>query len=226
MARFILTSLFCLSIANGCLGQIVLPVTKAGNIINDLDRDKIFGRAIIGVHGEGYDSDIEILSIPSQTLYLSIGFSVESVTNCNIRLHNPQARAPYVTTESTPYNNGSADFFAALYNRPAPIGISLPLYDLDDRKGRHPYLSYKTGSYGKWVVQIKARRGTPVEVFGFESAFENETRRHILSKTVTFGFDNESDSRKFDAAFREALKICQYYKPPKPNKPKWPIIVN
>lgn len=174
---------------------------------------------------------MELSKIPYQGIGLGKGFVTEHFSGCSLKLQNTTGLIPSaVFAEVNPTIYGEKrDFFSNLSRdqKPTYLELLIPLYDLSHKKGKRPYLlsnnPKKAERYGKWVVQLKAKRGVPVRLIATD---EKGRIENIDGHMLTFVLDNEISARKFDSDFRQAIKVCSSFDPdPKPELPPG-IIVN
>ena len=145
---------------------------------------------------------------PKETLIFTQGFRLTRVEGCTLVLRNDDAR---IIPKSLKMEDSKNHFAAQLY---------VPLYRLGATKGRAPYLSTKNLEkarlLGTWRTEFKyeglfSRKIVEMDLFsaGSKSADWRAATSRWDGENLAFTFDSKEMSEKFDAAFRQAIKLCQ-----------------
>ena len=142
---------------------------------------------------------------PAQKPIFSQGFRLTNLENCTLTLRNDYMK---IIRRPTKHWEGNKDesYVAELY---------IPLYRLSPGKGREPYRHTQDPEQarllGTWRTEFKhkgffARHDVGISYF---PAAQRESKVYMDGETLTFTFDSKEMSEQFDAAFRQAIKLCK-----------------
>jgi hypothetical protein len=140
---------------------------------------------------------------PALSLFYSEGFKFINLENCGVILRNDNTRLisqSQLVHNPTPNDHYSAELF-------------IPLNRLSLKKGRKPFRHtsdlQKAQLLGTWRAEFKSNRSQEDVVLTLFVPGQTAKWRVWEAETLTFTFDSKETSEKFDAAFRQAIKICQ-----------------
>jgi hypothetical protein len=152
------------------------------------------------------DSDSPVLSQdqhPSDSLFYSQGFKLIKVDGCNLTLRNDHTRLIGHSTlviDETPQQHYSAELY-------------VPLYRLSEKKGRAPYRYTKDPRksllLGTWRTEFKSNRSREEGILTLFLPGHTEKIGGWEAETLTFTFDTKEESEQFNAAFRQAIRLCR-----------------
>ncbi|HEV3467900.1 MAG TPA: hypothetical protein VG148_01155 [Pyrinomonadaceae bacterium] len=198
-------------------------------ILDYLDRNS-FPRARIGLKSRGPESYTDYSDpVNSLTLYrtrlseevvLSQGFRLAIVDGCELVLKNDDVQiANWWTKSFNPHVASLSDFVLKGEKGEAPLKpqsalIIIPLDKMSHRKGKGPYRHTKDAEearrLGAWRTKFQNRGFFKRSIFGMEvyAAEPRQTSERTQAETITFTFDDKEASERFNAAFRQAIKLC------------------
>jgi len=144
-------------------------------------------------------------AMPAEKPIFSQGFRFANLASCTLTLRNGDMRILRRPNKLYDWNQGKS-FVAELY---------IPLYRLSPRKDKAPYRQTKDPEkarlFGTWRTEFKhrgflARHDVGMSYF---PAGQRESKGYRDGETLTFTFDDKETSDEFDAAFRQAIRLCQ-----------------
>jgi hypothetical protein len=177
-------------------------------ILNWLDRTS-FAHARVGLKTGGseglpgsYNPDWQE-GTPSYTLVFSPGFRLSGSGGCTLTLKNGD-------THLVDHSKLVTD---TRQHRAAELEIRLD--EMGPAKGRAPYRHTKNPEkarlVGAWRTEYKYKNFWRRRVVGELTLFSIESQERLGSwdgVTLTFTFDSKDMSEQFDAAFRQAIRLC------------------
>jgi hypothetical protein len=182
-------------------------------ILNWLDKTS-FPHARVGVKtssDSGTDSDsLSSLSPvtrqdarPPDSLFYSQGFKLIKVDGCTVTLKNDDTTLiahSRLIQDQTPQQHYRAELY-------------VPLYRLSYKKGRvsyrHTNNSEKSRLLGTWRTEFKSNRSREEALLTLFLPGHTEKLVVWEGEILTFTFDTREMSEQFDAAFRQAIRLCQ-----------------
>jgi hypothetical protein len=156
----------------------------------------------------------------SEEFVLSQGFRLASVDGCKFTLKNDDVQIAYWSTRS--YNLDLMSFAKFVNKRekgeppltPKSAVVFIPLDKMSYRKGKGPYRLTKNpeeaSQIGTWRTKFQYKGFFVRTIFGMElyAAEPAQVVERTEAETLTFTFDDKEMSEKFNAAFRQAIRIC------------------
>jgi len=197
-------------------------------IVDWLDKNS-FSHARIGLESDGPESYTDSsdpmnsinLSVAqlSEGLFFSSGFSLLKADGCGLTLRNDQVKILRGWTKSYDSNQMSlANFVFGKKGEkkltPQSAVLFIPLDKMRYGGGKKPYQYTKKADeaklFGTWRTKFKEKGFFKRSVFQMEiTAVEDpELKGKMHAGTLTFTFDDKDESERFDAAFRQAIKLC------------------
>lgn len=197
-------------------------------ILDYLDKT-IFAHARIGLKYSGpekyanFSDPVESMTVRnsklSEEMVLSQGFRLASVEGCKFTLKNDAVEIANWSTYSYNLNLMS---FAKFINKgekgepplkPQSALVFIPLDKMSYRKGKGPYrLTDREEAkwVGTWRTKFQYKGFFIRRIFGMEiyAAAPEQVSERTEAETITFTFDDKEMSEKFNAAFRQAIRIC------------------
>lgn len=155
----------------------------------------------------------------SEEVVLSQGFKLASVQGCKFTLKNDEVKIIDWWTKS--YNRDLASFSKFIFEgekgkpplTPRSAVVFIPL-DKMSHKNKGPYRLTKNPEeakvLGTWRTKFQPKGFFVRNIFGMElyAAQPGEITERTDAETLTFTFDDKEMSEKFNAAFRQAVRIC------------------
>jgi hypothetical protein len=139
---------------------------------------------------------------PPESRFYSQGFRLVAADGCSLTLRNDDARL-IAHSDLVPINL-QEHYSADLY---------VPLSRLSDRKGRapnrHTNKPEKSQLLGTWRTEFKSNRSREDVVLKLSPKSGTEKPVIWEAETLTFTFDSKGMSQNFDAAFRQAIRLCK-----------------
>ena len=139
---------------------------------------------------------------PGHSLVFSQGFRLSGIDGCTLTLRNEDT---YLIDSSKNIRNSGTHTAAEL---------SVQLDRLSPTKGkatyRHTKNFEKAALVGAWRTEYRYKGFTKHTVVGLE-LFSTKSKEKVGfwdGTTLTFTFDSKEMSEKFDAAFRQAIRLC------------------
>jgi len=139
---------------------------------------------------------------PGHSLVFSQGFRLSGIDGCTLTLRNEDT---YLINSSKNIRNSGTHTAAEL---------SVQLDRLSSTKGkvtyRHTKNFEKAALVGAWRTEYRYKGFTKHTVVGLE-LFSTKSKEKVGfwdGTTLTFTFDSKEMSEKFDAAFRQAIRLC------------------
>jgi hypothetical protein len=185
-----------------------LPGANISEVMNWLDKNGL-AQARIGVRTSSQPAREEILPVhqqdvlPALSLFYSEGFRLIRADSCGVTLRNDSTR---LIAHSKLVQEPPADqrYTAELF---------IPLNRLSVTKGKRPYRHSsnpdKAQLLGTWRTEFKSNRSQEDIVLTLFAPGQTVKLGVWEAETLTFTFDSKETSEKFDAAFRQAIRICQ-----------------
>jgi hypothetical protein len=177
-------------------------------IMDWLDKN-IWPKARIGVRTSSLpriDSDSFVLQQdeePAHSLFYAQGFKLIKVDGCNVTLRNDDTRLiahSRFIIDNTPQQRYRAELY-------------VPLDRLSVTKGRAPYRHTKDPQksvlLGAWRTEFKSNQSREEGILTLFLAGHTEKTVIWDAETLTFTFDTKEESEQFDAAFRQAIRLCR-----------------
>jgi hypothetical protein len=205
------------------LGQEkVLPrelnqTSSLSEILGWLDKTS-FANASVGlktiVSDAGLDPADRLTAKLSESAFFSPGFRLIKVDGCNLTLRNDNVKVlSFLTSSYNPdevaslpgYRNGKRQSAALLF---------IPLDKMSDRKGKGPYRHTKDPEkvklLGVWRTEFKKKGFFSREIFRIDMipSEQGATKESMEAQILTFTFEKKEMSEQFNAAFRQAIKLC------------------
>ena len=152
---------------------------------------------------EGVSPVVQQEAMPALSLFYSQGFKLIQGDTCGVTLRNDNTR---LIAHSKLVQDPPSDqrYAAELY---------IPLNRLSVTKGKRPYRHTSNQDnaqlLGTWRTEFKSNRSRDDVVLTLFAAGQTVKLGVWEAETLTFTFDNKETSEKFDAAFRQAIRICQ-----------------
>ncbi len=172
---------------------------------------------IIGRLGsESWDAETGYSS-PAVSAVLSPGFRlVSEADDCHITLRNDDVKMYDADDkELSPIELSKLTSTRPPYAAEFSTWLETVSYD----RGKAPFLhtrnSEKAKLTGGWRTEFISRGFYGRSVFGLR--LPTIKPEALTSSNVTFTFDDQQASERFDAAFRRLIKLCQ----PRSSKPRW-----
>ena len=176
-------------------------------VMNSLDQNGL-AQARVGIRTpsqlrEEISGVVQQEAYPALSLFYSEGFKFVQIENCNAILRN---------------DNAQLISHSKLVHDPAPgeritAELFIPLNRLSLTKGRKPFRhtsdEQKAQLLGAWRTEFKSNKSLADVVLTVFNSGQTVKLGVWKADTLTFTFDNKETSEKFDAAFRQAIKICQ-----------------
>jgi hypothetical protein len=205
----------------GAQGKARLPPELTQNsspaeIVAWLDQTS-FANARVGLNDPGsrsrYQFGVEIQhSKPSAKAVVSKGFRLARLDGCHLTLRN---EAVSVVDFSGPRHSG--DVKTLLENRKGNTAGQLFMWleRVSYTKGKAPYRHTKNIEkarlLGSWRTKFTYRGFFARDVFSmsFSDPEQGPMREVMSTDTLTFTFDDRDAAEGFNAAFRQAIKLCQ-----------------
>jgi hypothetical protein len=140
---------------------------------------------------------------PSYTLVFSQGFRLSGIGGCTPTLKNGDT---YLVDHSKLVSDTGSHRAAEL---------ELRLDEMSPTKGKGPYLHTKNpekaGLVGAWRTEYRYKNFWRRRVVAELTLFSKESQERLVAwdgVTLTFTFDSKEMSEKFDAALRQAIRLC------------------
>ena len=175
-------------------------------LMNSVDKNGL-AQARVGVRTNSRSAREDVFPVedayPALSLFYSEGFKLVQGDTCIVTLRNDNTRLIYHSSlvQKPPANE---HYTAELF---------IPLSRLSIKKGRKPYRhtsdSNKAQLLGTWRTEFKSNRSQEDVVLTLFAPGQTAKLNVWKGETLTFTFDSKETSEKFDAAFRQAIKICQ-----------------
>lgn len=140
---------------------------------------------------------------PALSVFYAEGFRLVQGDTCGVTLRNDNTRliSHSNLVQGPPPNER---YIAELF---------IPLNRLSVKKGRKPFRhtsdAQKAQLLGTWRAEFKSNRSQEDVVLTVFVREQTAKPQVWEGETLTFTFDSKETSEKFDAAFRQAIKICQ-----------------
>lgn len=207
-------ALITISVVGLLLGPVVLAQDKPAlskrpnvtEVMNWLDSTGL-AQARVGVRTSSQPARDDIIpqqdAYPALSLFYSAGFKFINIENCGVTLRNDNTQLishSKLVHDPSPNAHYTAELF-------------IPLNRLSINKGRKPFRvtsdPQKAQLLGTWRTEFKSNRSQEDVVLTLFAPGQTAKLNVWKAETLTFTFDNKETSENFDAAFREAIKICQ-----------------
>jgi hypothetical protein len=180
-------------------------------VLNWLDQTS-FANARVGLNtgetgGNDESGPFHQDAMPAEKPIFSQGFRLANLEGCMLTLRNDDMRILRRPNKLYQWNIGES-YVAELY---------IPLYRLSPRKGRSTYRHTrdpeKARLFGTWRTEFKhrgffARHDVGISYFPAGQR-ESKSKGYKDGETLTFTFDSKEMSEKFNAAFRQTIRLCQ-----------------
>ena len=161
-----------------------------------------------GSQGGSYEGGGSWDGMVSEKRVFSQGFKFANLDGCTVTLRNDDVKLLHYDSKApeTMIDKTRTQHVAELY---------IPLYRLSDTKGKAPYRHTrnpeKARLLGTWRAEFKhrgffSRHDVGMAIFGVG---QRERKGYRDGDTLTFSFDSKEMSEKFDAVFRQAVKLCK-----------------
>jgi hypothetical protein len=215
-ALFLIVSIGFLTSTTFAQDNVRLPPelnrsSSLAEVLGWLDKTS-FANARVGLSNDGSPGDSDSImptdSLPSEKAVFSQGFKLTNVDGCALTLRNDDVKVIRFSKSLERFRdvgNTQTRYVTELY---------VPLYRLSHRKGKAPYRHTsnpeKARLLGAWRAEFKekgffSRHDVGMSIF---PAGQKEVRQYIDGGTLTFTFDSQEMSEQFNAAFRQAIKLC------------------
>lgn len=193
--------------------------SSLAEILSWLDKNA-FPKARVGVRIAGSPGAPRSFGVPRKAVpggerIFSEGFHIKEVNDCQVILSNEQVKIIDWSNPSRgdfhrfiPQKNGVREL------TPQLTLVFLPLSKMSDTRGKGPYLHTddpeKAKLLGSWSTSFEQRGFFSKVIFDVEltAAEEPHTKEIGRFEHVTFTFDSKELAEQFNAAFRQAIKIC------------------
>ncbi len=196
-------------------------------VVDWLDKNS-FSHARIGLESDGpesyTDSSDPMNSINlslgqlSEALFFSSGFRLVKTDGCGLTLRNDEVKILRWSTKS--YDSNQMSFANFVFGgkkgekklTAQSAVLFIPLNKM--RESKKPYQYTKKAEeaklLGTWRTKFKEKAFFLRFVFQMEitAAEDPELKGKMRAETLTFTFDDKDESERFDAAFRQAIKLC------------------
>jgi hypothetical protein len=193
--------------------------SSLSEIVDLLDKNS-FSHARIGLESDGPNLDPmeSMMFTISERLVFSSGFRLVKVDGCRLTLRNDEVKVLSGWTNRTDSNEMSLANFVWGGKKgekkltPHSADLFIPLDKM--RYGKKPYQHTKNPEQAKllgtWRTKFKEKGFFKRFVFQMEitAAEDPELKGKMKAATLTFTFDDKDESERFDAAFRQAIKLC------------------
>jgi hypothetical protein len=196
-------------------------------VVDWLDKNS-FSHARIGLESDGpesyTDSSDPMNSINlslgqlSEGLFFSSGFRLVKTDGCGLTLRNDDVKILRWWTKSYDSNQMSLANFVFGGKKgekkltPQSAVLFIPLNKMRESKKPYQYTkkAEEAKSLGTWRTKFKEKGFFKLSVFKMEisAAEDPELKGKMQSGTLTFTFDDKEESQRFDAAIRQAIKLC------------------
>jgi hypothetical protein len=171
------------------------PSSSLSEIVDWLDKNS-FAQARIGLKGRSNSSwppwQKPHYSHLAVDYVFSPGFRLTKSDSCNLWLKNDDVKI--INYKGLPMQHS--------------VELILPLGKMSDKKGKAPYRytenPRKAALFGTWRTVFKNKKGN------LETYLDNSgEREHHYADTLMFTFDDKEAADKFNAAFRQAIRLCK-----------------
>ena len=203
-------SISFLTVATPGQDKVRLPpdLSQSSSLSEILDQlgKNYFGPAVIGLSA-GYES-----------ANFSRGFKLTSTDGCYVTLRNDDVKILNYATRAFPEEYQSLEFFRRKADKlmSYPAELYLRLSRMNPEKGKRSHLHNKDPErakvLGSWQTEFKVKSGRSrpqddLLLVIFDSV-PGDGRDEMFAGSITFTFDDRETSEQFDAAFRQAIKLC------------------
>lgn len=193
--------------------------SSLAEILSWLDKNA-FPKARVGVRVAGATGPRRSFGLPRQSVaggerIFSEGFHIKETNDCHVTLSNELVRIIDWRNPSSgtfhrfiPQKNGVREL------TPQLALVFLPLSKMSDKRGKAPFLHAedpeKAKLLGSWRTSFEQRGFFSKVIFDVKLIAAEEPHPQELGSFdhVTFTFDSKELAEQFNAAFRQAIKIC------------------
>ncbi len=221
LVSFLAIWLMSLSIPSAFGQENVLPpglnqTSSLSEILAWLDKNSL-PQARIGLN---LSSTSDSIASEGRGIYesgvFSQGFKLIKADGCYLTLRNEDIKILSFRTNASRYDIQSLERFRSKGAgvTPYPAELYIRLNRMKAERGKGPRLHTKDPAkaklLGSWRTEFKERGGRPQDVLlivVLDSPPE-AARDDMYGDTITFTFDNKQTSEQFNAAFRQAIKLC------------------
>jgi hypothetical protein len=188
-------------------------------ILDWLDKTS-FGHARVGLNRSG-DPSVERADgsqdsgTVGEKFVFSRGFRLANLDGCTLTLRNDDVKLlGYADDALFTIGGGGEHMFSEVGKTPTRYVAELyvPLHRMSDRKGRAAYRhtsdAKRAGLLGAWRTTFKTKRGRRYAGVSIFPAGQREKQGFTDGEMLTFTFDSKEAGEKFNAAFRQAIKLC------------------
>lgn len=201
--------------------EVVLPpelnqTSSLSEILAWLDKNS-FPQARIGLNLRRTSDSIscEGCGVYDSAVF-SQGFKLIKADGCSLTLGNEDIKIlSFSTTARSSYDDISLERFRrkATDLTPYPAELYIRLNRMKPERGKGPQLNKDPAVaklLGSWRTEFKSKGGRPWDVLlivVFDSP-PGAGRDQMYGDSITFTFDKKETAEQFNAAFRQAIKLC------------------
>jgi hypothetical protein len=145
----------------------------------------------------------------------SQGFKLIKADGCSLTLRNEDIKIlSFSTTARSSYDDISLERFRrkGVGRTPYPAELYIRLNRMKPERGKRPQLHTKDPAkaklLGSWRTEFKEKGGRDVLLIVILDSPPGGGRDDMYGGSINFTFDSQEMSEQFNAAFRQAIKLC------------------